>query len=340
MDKSKLQLRVGNPECSRLVAFLGQKGKVVGAGCLISADTVLTCSHVVQAALGSRPLVEGSRIHMILCGLDKPLKVEGFFECRSTICGPAGDVAKVRIDLPSNTLAVANVEFAEPFRHGGKVYSVIGFPEGNPDGYYASGIMRGANVAGLVQLDGESKILVQPGFSGAPVWSSELNAYVGIVVSVLEDNRVAWCIPSRILCQFYHDLPVRYRVSRPDRPDVHDFGEDDPNIPLFGNVSDNGKRRFSVTGIEKEAQDKVRVDIRYECLHGRARGRYVTFITHPSFSRAKEDAYELFSEIEEGVATNYFWAGGAFTVAAVGDGGDTALTYNIAKFPGRPKEMA
>jgi hypothetical protein len=55
---------------------------------------------------------------------------------------------------------------------------------------------------------------------------------------------------------------------------------------------------------------------------------------------AEEDAYELFSEIEDGVATNYFWASSPFTVAAIGDAGDTALTYNIAKFPGRPKEMA
>jgi hypothetical protein len=158
-------------------------------------------------------------------------------------------------------------------------------------------------------------------------------------VSGLKEYSVAWCIPSRVLCQFYNDLPVRFRISRLDRPDVHDFGEDDPNIPLFGNVSDNGKRRFSVTRIKKVAKNSFRVDVRYECLRGKARGRFVTFVTHPSFSHELEDAYELFSEIRNGVATNYFWARSPFTVAAIGDGGDTALTYNIAKFPERPKEM-
>jgi hypothetical protein len=68
-------------------------------------------------------------------------------------------------------------------------------------------------------------------------------------------------------------------------------------------------------------------------------GRFVTFITHPSFSGQWEDAYELFSEVEGGGADNHFWVSGTFMFAAIGDGGDTALTYDIATFPGCPNDL-
>lgn len=338
MSESNI-LRVGDPETSRLVAFLNKEGQVVGAGCLITADQVLTCRHVVQAAVGRKDVPKGTELKIRLCGLDTPRITRARFQTHESTAGFTGDIACVRlVRSRGKPLTMTDTEFATPFRHGGKRYSVVGFPEGNPDGYYASGTMRGANVAGLVQLDGEGAILVQPGFSGAPVWSSDLNAYVGLVVSGLENRNVAWCIPSRLLCRFFPKLPVRFRVSKPDRPDVHDFRADDPNVPLFGTVSDNGARRLTVTKVKKDKWG-FRVDIRYECLKGEPRGRFVTFITHPMMSRDMEDAYELFSELDGKVATNYFWSKYAFTVAAIGDGGDTALTYDVAAFPDCPEGM-
>ncbi len=119
---------------------------------------------------------------------------------------------------------------------------------------------------------------------------------------------------------------------------MHDFGNDDPNIPLFGGVSEIDGRRFAVTRVKKDG-GQYRVDMRYECSGEPARGRFVTFITHPSFSDPLEDAYELFSEVKDGIAENYFWTQSSFTIAAIGDGGDTALTYDIAKFPDLPKGM-
>jgi hypothetical protein len=318
---------------------MDRTGTVVGAGCLIEEDRVLTCHHVVQAATGQKHVKSGARMRVRLCGAAEPVDVNGQFECHSSVPGFPGDMATVKITLPRGyRLTMSDTEFATPYRHGGKNYSVVGFTAASPDGYYASGVMRGPDVKGLVQLDGESPILVQPGFSGAPVWSSDVGAYVGIVVGGIEDHKVAWCIPSRLLCRFYERLPVRFRVPRIDRPDVHDFGEDDPNVPLFGSVSDNGKRRLTVTEIEKVSSG-YRIHVRYECLRDKPRGRFVTFITHPVMSKAHEDAYELFSEIEDGAATNYFWSKYAFTVAAIGDAGDTALTYDVAKSPLRPKGM-
>jgi len=122
-----------------------------------------------------------------------------------------------------------------------------------------------------------------------------------------------------------------------DRPEIHDFHQDDPNASIFGTVSETAERRLSITEVRKK-EGAYRVYIKYECIGKQEpRGHYVTFITHRSFTRRHEDAYELFSELRHGVATNYILATSSFTIAAIGDGGDTALTINIAQSPLRPK---
>jgi hypothetical protein len=70
------------------------------------------------------------------------------------------------------------------------------------------------------------------------------------------------------------------------------------------------------------------------------RGGYVTFVMHPSFTREEEDAYELFSLLDDiGVAENHFWCEESFTVAAIGDAGDTALTLDLSKVRPRPRHF-
>jgi hypothetical protein len=212
--------------------------------------------------------------------------------------------------------------------------------------------LRGTNVAGVCQLDSDSDIPIGHGFSGSPVWSTELNAFVGLVVGGLEGSAVAHCIPSRMLARFSPDLSVKFRVTAADRPDVHDYDDDDPNCQLFGSVSQTDSRRLSITKIkpygddgddevddEYSDDDYFEVHLKYECLkRSEPRGRFVTFITHPSLSGEWEDAYELFSEVRGGVATNYFITSGSFTVAAIGDAGDTVLVTDIKKHPKWPKE--
>ena len=86
------------------------------------------------------------------------------------------------------------------------------------------------------------------------------------------------------------------------------------------------------------------IAITYVCPQGRIgpRGKFVTFITYPDFKQEKEDAYELFAEIKKypnglsWYAEQTFYPTALFTVAAIGDGGDTALTmslFDAAKLP-------
>src|SRR4051794_40313084 len=87
---------------------------------------------------------------------------------------------------------------------------VLGFPDGLPQGRNASGILNATDALGLVQMNkGSEALQVEQGFSGAPVWSPDIRAFVGMVVTEQKRNGISWCIPSRLLCDFYNELRVR-----------------------------------------------------------------------------------------------------------------------------------
>jgi hypothetical protein len=67
----------------------------------------------------------------------------------------------------------------------------------------------------------------------------------------------------------------------------------------------------------------------------------VTFITYPDFLEDDVDAYEMFSQVTDGAAwTKIYPEDGLFTIAAIGDGGDTALTLDLVEIEGEPDEDA
>ena len=329
----KVNLRAIDQETARVVAVLGEDAAFIGAGCLIDGTRILTCYHVVEAALGKKPK-KGAKIQVKLIGVDEQPIITAVVED----LGPYPSTQKAKNDLALLkliiTFEISAAEFATPLRHLGKHYSVLGFPDGDSQGRNAGGKLHAANADGLVQMDGNSALFVKGGFSGAPVWSSDLKAFVGIVVSDLSDSAVAWCIPSRLLCQFYPELGVRFRITVKDRPEIHDREEDDPNIQLFGTSSSNGQRALTGKAFWNEEGGYYDVKVVYRVMKGapRPRGKYVTFITYPDFLEDDEDAYELFSKLEKGKAwTKVYPEDDLFTVAAFGDAGDTALTLDLTE---------
>jgi hypothetical protein len=232
-------IRATDQETSRVVAVINRNGAVVGAGCLLDGSRVLTCRHVAEAAQKGR---RKRRMAVRLIGVEGQPK----FACSvaaATGIGklgqPANDIALLRL---KRRLNIPAAEFAAPLKHNGKRFSVLGFPEGDSQGRNAGGRLHGADAAGLVQMDGDTHLLVEGGFSGAPVWSPDLGAFVGMVVTELSEREVAWCIPSRLLSAFHAKLTVRFRIPREDRPVIHDYWRDDPNTHLFGTVSKTGSR--------------------------------------------------------------------------------------------------
>jgi hypothetical protein len=257
--------------------------------------------------------------------------------------GPLDDLALLRIPSQPgiHIRSIEPVEFASPLRHAGKSYSVLGFPGGDQQGRNAVGRLHAADAKGLVQMDRGGALSVLGGFSGAPVWSSDLSAFVGLVVTELAREHVSWCIPSRRLCQFYPELRVRFRIPPCDRPVIHDKATDDPNARLFGRLDDNGRRRLHA--VVREYDDHYTVHLYYECQRDHPpRGHFVTFVTHPSLRDEEGDAYELFAQVEPNKtrtgwrATQACHAKDLFTVAAIGDGGDTVLTLDLEGAPRGP----
>lgn len=337
-SQSALGLRVTDQESARVVAIHHiETNKIVGAGCIVSETTILTCKHVVFSALrkDGQPMVEeapiGTTLAITLIGVSPQQKIAAVVVDVCKEPGYGGDIARLGI-LPNSKvgLHVPEMEFAAPLRHSGKTFFVLGFPEGSAQGQHASGTLYGADAFGLVQMDNQSNLIVRGGFSGAPIWSPEVGAFIGLVVSALKGEEVAWCIPSRVLCKFYPDLLVRFRIPPGDRPRIHDYAEDDPNLQLFGSIDDNGLRKLTANVQWDEDAEEYVVRLKYQCRSGfPQRGGYVTFITHPSFRHKKEDSYELFAKIEGRTARTEFFPNELFTVAAIGDGGDTALTLDL-----------
>jgi hypothetical protein len=337
---SQLTLRATDQETARVVAVHRPNGEIVGSGCLVDNRHILTCLHVVEAALhdptkiDERKAKHTDRVFVTLPGVTQQPTVEAeLVKIGGT--GPENDLALLKI-LDSHIFQfIQPVEFASPLRHGGKDYSVLGFPGGDRQGRNAVGRLHAADARNLVQMDRGGALSVLGGFSGAPVWSSDLNAFVGLVVTEYARDNVSWCIPSRRLCQFHSDLHVRFRVPPMDRPVIHDSAVDDPNRQLFGELSDNGQRRLSAV-IREQKHDYI-VNVYYECAQGSPppRGHYVSFITYPNFKKKREDAYELFAEVKKPkgkgkwIAEQEFYPDELFTVAAIGDAGDTVLTINL-----------
>lgn len=328
-----LGLRVTDQETARVVSIHhATGGRIVGAGCLVSNTAILTCRHVVESALGTTTIPNDARVTVTLTGVRGQPKVNAVPEKVCSESCYSGDLALLRFEPPAQTkLAISAAQFAAPLRHSGKTFYTLGFPEGSDQGLHANGSLHGADASGLVQMDGTSPLLVEDGFSGAPVWSPELGAFVGLVVAALGGEKVAWCIPSRVLCSFYPDLPVRFRIPPTDRPTIHDQDEDDPNIELFGMISNDGSRKLTAKVTKHRKKNVYTVRAAYRCLDNSPppRGSFVTFITYPDFRSEEEDAYELFATVDDGGAEVEFYPNDLFTIAAIGDGGDTALTLDL-----------
>ena len=337
MTKAELTktLRITDQETARVVAILDTRGAIVGAGCLVSRTHVLTCAHVVLSALGiseaKSKQAKGKPLKLKVVGLGAQKVVGAIVQEIGSANEAHQDLALLTL-RPELKVAMTPTVFATPLRHSGKRFSVLGFPDGYDQGRHASGVLHAADAVGLVQMDAAGALTVKGGYSGAPVWCADVSAFVGIVVTERFGARVSWCIPSRILCQFFPHLPVRFRVPPVDRPTINDWDDDDPNIEIFGTTSNNGERRLTATVKEKKNYYVVRAT--YKTLKGArpARGDYVTFITYPDFKKETQDAYELFAQIGRGTsATVEFYPIDGFTVAAIGDAGDTALTLDLSE---------
>src|SRR5215831_17170364 len=152
------------PDAS-IVRILGADGRPVGVGALVTERHVVTCAHVVNAALGLNPREQRQPTGEIT--LDFPLvrpappalsaSVERWLPPPRE--GATGDdIAGLVLageHAPARTAAIRLA--VEPPRPGRPV-RVFGYPTGRPDGSWVEAAIRGSVGGGRLQLDSESAL--------------------------------------------------------------------------------------------------------------------------------------------------------------------------------------
>jgi len=193
---------------SAIVRIRTPNGTVVGTGFLVTGRHVLTCAHVVTGALGlphRAPNPPQADLH-----LDFPLLApESILTARVSHWQPAIDVAVLELtgDPPAGSKPVRLVTANDLWGHS---FRALGFPVGYEQGVWASGVLRGRQAGGWLQIEDttETGYLIAPGFSGGPVWDDVFNGVIGVIVAADTDERVkaAFLIPADVLAEALPDL--------------------------------------------------------------------------------------------------------------------------------------
>ncbi|MEV0678336.1 trypsin-like peptidase domain-containing protein [Actinosynnema sp. NPDC050436] len=187
-----------------VVRFTDSSGRTVGAGVVTGPTRLVTCAHVVNLALdrehreAARPTGAVRVEFPALPGVAATASVHLWLPPPAREGGAGEDVCVLRLDVPAGVTPAKLI--TTPPRPGHPV-DVFGFPATRPDGAWVRAAVRGQVAGRLLQLDSESALRVQPGYSGAPVWDAETERVVGIVAtSAAQDSyavpadrlRTAW----------------------------------------------------------------------------------------------------------------------------------------------------
>src|SRR6266536_2179938 len=189
-----------------IVRIFATRGDIVGMGFLASERSILSCAHVITAALSIAENTPDMPTAAI--SLDFPLISPGcYLSAHVSFWQPpqpngGGDIAVLQLDdsAPAEAEAVHLVSAEDMWN---RPFRAFGFPGGHDAGVWAPGTLRDRQATGWVQIEqiGTTGYRVQQGFSGGPVWDEELDGVVGMVVAEERDPtiRAAYMIPTDVL---------------------------------------------------------------------------------------------------------------------------------------------
>jgi hypothetical protein len=226
--------------------FHNPSGEACGAGFLIDPQHVMTCAHVVNAALG-RVTMGADRPDAVV-RLDLPLA--GIKDVEAEIVGwhaPVAyrerdaskpcDVAVLRLKAPTT----ATVAFlAQGLPKWGREVRAFGFPveHGQP----TKGETLAEDTRGWIHFQQTKDYghLIKQGFSGAPAFGADDNAVLGMIVAVEtgDGSRVAYGEPLRRLQMAWPLMARPYKgLARFDPADADFyFGREDTVKALLGRL--------------------------------------------------------------------------------------------------------
>jgi tetratricopeptide (TPR) repeat protein len=185
-----------------IVRIFSYEGGIAGAGFLISENQIITCAHVVVQATGGNENISNSddiRIHLDFPFTHKKCEAQLLiFDAERDIAILLSDDLKLDKNEPEQyfPLVISSNLWGHSFQ-------AFGFPTGYDNGVWASGVLRGAQAQGLIQIEDikQTGYWVRPGFSGTPVWDEQLNGVVGIIIAAeaRDEIKAAYLIPSKVL---------------------------------------------------------------------------------------------------------------------------------------------
>ncbi|MFC8618702.1 trypsin-like peptidase domain-containing protein [Micromonospora purpureochromogenes] len=207
-----------------VAAVHDRAGNVVGAAFLIDSARLLTCAHVVQAALGPEAVAPGPA-DAVVVSVSFPLVAPG--RRLAALVLPqhwqpgqpdgSGDYAVLQLVAPA-PVGARPVRLARPGQAGtrDRVCRVFGFPRALPEGRWFEGWVVGPIGGGWIQLANrsDSGYQIEPGFSGAPVWDSRLRCVIGMIVAVDQVVRPQPARPAAFMIPIRR-LPVADQYGRP-----------------------------------------------------------------------------------------------------------------------------
>lgn len=205
-----------------IVRICKSNGVVVGAGFLVSQKHVITCAHVIADALGISRDTQKRPTEVVY--LDFPL-----IASEERLTGrvvfwrpvpPKGSISvKGKEDIAALELNSTVPEAAQPVDLvieedlRGHPFRTFGFPAGHDDGLEATGVLRGRQGTGWIQIEDvkETGVRLEPGFSGAPIWDEQLNGVVGMAVAADQkrpEAKVAFMIPTKVIATAWSELTI------------------------------------------------------------------------------------------------------------------------------------
>jgi WD40 repeat protein len=171
------------------VRLLAPDGRPAGIGVLVSGRHILTCAHVVNAALG-RDLTAEDRPDAIVrvdfpflfYEEDEPLSARVVHWVPPPTADRAGDdIAGLEFAEGSLPWRAVPARFAVERPRPPRVVRLYGCPAGRPDGEWVDATIRERVASGRFQLDSGAAHKIRKGFSGSPVFDAETGLVVGLV---------------------------------------------------------------------------------------------------------------------------------------------------------------
>ena len=193
-----------------LVRIRTTEGGIVGAGFLVGPCQVLTCAHVVAQALDLPEAHSDPPLTLVV--LDFPLLAPRTrLAARVVFWRPVsddggGDLAGLELlgDPPEGAQMVRFAPAEDVWEHP---FRAFGFPAGHDDGVWATGRLLGRQANNWLMLEDvkTAGFPVERGFSGSPVWDTQLQGVVGMVVtaslagSKTAPSKTAFLLPFDVL---------------------------------------------------------------------------------------------------------------------------------------------